>query len=259
MPFTFKPGQAPVDSNGVPVLVVPEAPVISMAAPVEVISPLAYRNRSNSKFGVYFQGVVFLIFGLTILVTIGLFVYKGILSARINGKADELAAAQQGMEKLNLEELQNFSNKLKVVNRVMGEHASVNTAFKILQKSIHNPVTYTKFNLTKNKSKAGYSLSFSGETSSYDLLYQQIEALKSKKFSNGFSKIEISGFGPLDKKGIGTFKAEATINIAGVDPDNWAPLSELGVGTTTKNSSTSTPVVNDATVASSSPLSIPPQ
>lgn len=218
MPFTFKPGQAPVDSNGVPVLVVPETPVISMAAPVEVISPFAYKNRGKSNFGVYFQGVVFLIFGVTLIATIGLFAYQGILKAQIEGKKNELAKAEKGMPVLPLDDMVKLSSRLGKINEIMGKRTSASAAFTILEESfVDDTVVYNKMTLGRSKSGNTFDLGFAGETNNYDSLYQQINALSDKKYSDVFTKINISGYGPLDKKGKVGFKVDSTVNIVGAD------------------------------------------
>lgn len=218
MPFTFKPGQAPVDSNGVPVLVVPEAPVISMAAPVEVISPFAYKNRGKSNFGVYFQGVVFLIFGVTLIATIGLFAYQGMLKAQIEGKKNELAKAEKGMPVLPLDDMLKLSSRLGKINEVISQRTSIAAAFTILEESfVDDTVVYNKMTLARSKSGNTFDLGFAGETNNYDSLYQQVNALKDKKYSDVFLKIMINGYGPIDKKGKISFRVDSTVNIAGAD------------------------------------------
>lgn len=231
MPFSFTPGQEQqpggvaqstpaVNKDGVPVLQVPTIPTIVSGGNVEEkISPFAFRNRNKSNFGVYFQGVILFVFGCIALTTIGLFVYKGILMAQITSMQEELNTKQASFPKIQLNEMVKFSDRLKKVNEIMNERASIRTAFEVLEATIQNPVTYNKFSLSKSKTKKGFFLSFGGETNSYHSLYQQIEAIKSKDFNNVLSNVTISGTGPLDKKGVGSFKVDAQVKIEGIDPD----------------------------------------
>jgi hypothetical protein len=115
----------------------------------------------------------------------------------------------------------------------------VNTAFKILEESIGGPVTYTKFSLSKSKKDNNYDLTFAGETNSYSALYQQIEILNSKSFKDVFPKLSISGIGPLDKKGIVSFKVDASVAISGIDPEGFSVINNSKASTTNQTASSS--------------------
>lgn len=264
MPFSFNPGQEQqpggvaqasptVNKDGVPVLQVPTIPTIVSGGNVEEkISPFAFRNRNKSNFSVYFQAVILFVFGCIALTTIVLFVYKGILLAQITNMKEELVTKQAAFPKIQLNEMVKFSNRLKKVNEVMNERVSVRTAFEVLEATIQNPVTYNKFSLSKNKAKRGYYLSFGGETNSYHALYQQIEALKSKDFNNVLSDVNISGTGPLDKKGIGGFRVDAQIKIEGIDPDerDFRVKKDISNNTTADVSKATTTDVNGQVIQS---------
>ena len=259
MSFSFNPGQQQatpsqgvtstpaVNSDGVPVLQVPVVPTIITGPVEEKISPFAFRNRNKSNFSVYFQFVIFFIFTVVFLTTLGLFAYQRILLSQINTLKEEIDAKQAKFPQLELAKMVRLSDRLKIINTAMNERVSVRTAFRILEETVEDPVTYTRFSLGKNRSKKGYNLSFAGETTSYYSLYQQIEALNSKIFSNAFSGVVISGTGPLSKTGIGTFRADATIKIEGVDPDkdeNFLFVSKVsnqsGNNSTTTNTQATT-------------------
>ena len=246
MPFSFSPEQQGQPNAGqvaseAPPLYVPEAPVITTSAPVEVISPFAYKNRHKSNFGIYFQSVIFAIFGVLAIVATGLFSYQRVLIVQLNNKKQDLESRQANFPKIDTNEMLAMSNRIGIVNKTINERASVNTAFKLLEAAIlDNTVTYTKFSLSKDKNKKSkiYGLSFSGETYSYAALYQQIAALNNKQFARYFSKIAISGTGPLDKKGIGNFKADTEVSIAGVDPDTFTLDTTTGTSSVGSASST---------------------
>ena len=258
MPFSFNPGQEQTSQpetqqeNGVPLLVVPEAPTITLTAPVEVISPLAYKNRSKSKFGVYFQSGIFVILGIMVIASIGLFSYQSTLKIQIENRKSKLIDAQKNFVEPNLEDILRLSSRLSLINKIMNERASVSTALKIVEESVNNPVVYNKFSLAKSKKDNYYDLSFGGETNSYNALYQQVEVLKSTVFAGAFPKISISGIGPLDKKGIASFKVDASVAIAGIDPDGFSILDKIKGSTTTPVVATTTTQQIPTQVASSS-------
>lgn len=250
MPFSFNPGQeqmqAPVtqQNNGVPILNIPVAPTITLAPVVETISPFAYKNRSKSKFNVYFQSAIFLIFGIMVIASIGLFSYQSSLKLQISSRQSDLMALESTFKKVPTEDMQRLSTRLSLINKIINERASVNTAFKILEASINSPVVYNKFSLSKSKKDNNYDLSFAGETGSYATLYQQIEVLNSfsnKNFAGTFTKIAISGIGPLDKKGIASFKVDGSVAIQGIDPDSFTLFHKnAGASSTQENVASST-------------------
>ncbi len=236
MPFSFNPGQEQpiqqpqqsgqvaqqpaLNNDGVPVLNVPVAPSITLTPVAEVVSPFAFRNRNKSKFSVYFQAGVFGIFAVTLVASVGLYIYQAILSVQLDSKKKELVKLEATFPKnMPIADMKKLSARIALINKTLNERASVRTALVILEESANNPVTYNKFDLSKNKRTNAYNLNFSGETNSYEALYQQIGVLKSDTFKQYLPKIEISGIGPLDKKGIASFKVAATVAILGIDPD----------------------------------------
>lgn len=264
MPFSFNPGQeqpiqapaaaqAPAVSNdGVPVLNVPVAPTISLTPVAETISPFAFRNRSKSKFGMYFQFGVFAIFGVMVLASISLYVYQGIVSLQVSGKQADLLAAEASFPKnLPIEDMKKLSTRIALINRVVNERASVRAGLAIVEDTVNNPVTYTKFSMTKGKKGDQYIFDLAGETNSYEALYQQLDVLKNKVFSSVLPKLEFSGIGPLDNKGIASFKVSGDMKIAGLDPDTdiLVDLNKVSDGTTTNKIETSSQNVNNGTTS----------
>lgn len=140
--------------------------------------------------------------------------------------------------------MQRLSSRLSLINKIMNERASVRTAFTIVEESIDSPVVYNKFSLSKSRKDAFYDLSFGGETNSYSALYQQIEILNNKQFSKVFPKLNISGIGPLDKKGMASFRVDTSVAIAGLDPDGFTVIH--------KNSQASSTSITDIATSTAS-------
>jgi uncharacterized membrane protein len=213
---TTTPNATPVDAyipTAVPTIAVSQDPGDS--------SPLIFLRRNKSNFAMYFQLAIIAVFVITVGTAIGLFAYIQIIKVQVDAKKQELATLQKSFPKMPLDDMIATSARIRIANKALNEHASVATAFRLLEESISNPVTYTKFSLSRSKSKKGYNLSFAGETNSYEYLYQQIEALQSKIFSSYFTKLVFSGIGALDKKGIGGFRADTVIAIEGVYPESF--------------------------------------
>lgn len=258
MPFSFNPGQeqstaaASQTNNNIPALIVPEAPTITLAPVVEAVSPFAYKNRSKSKFGIYFQSVIFLVFGVVMIAGVGLFSYQSTLKIQIANRESELVTAQAGFKKVPVDEMLRLSSRLSLINKIMNERASVRTALTVVEESINPAVIYNKFSLSKSKKDNWYDLSLTGQTTSYASLYQQVEILKSKTFAGAFPKIIISGIGPLDKKGIASFKVDASVAIEGVEPDGFTIIHKNNEASTTTEVLTSSTTPTETVVGTSS-------
>lgn len=241
MPFSFNPGQqqttvsttsTPKTSNDVPSLIVPEAPTMSLIPVVKPISPFAFRNEKTSKTAIYFQAGLFVVFLITVVISFALFSYQSTLKIQISNRKATLEEVQKGYTALPLDDMKKLSSRLTLINKIMNERASVRTALIILEESVDKPVTYNKFSLSKSKTtNNSYDISFGGDTNSYTSLYQQLDILKSKMFGTVFKKITIGGIGPLDKKGITSFKVDGTIAIAGIDPDSFTIIHKNSDGT----------------------------
>jgi hypothetical protein len=267
MPFSFNPNQeqgsaAPVpqqSNNGVPLLNVPVAPVITLTPVAEVISPFAYKNRNKSKFNVYFQLVIFLIFGCVAVASIGLVMYQNTLKIQISNRKETLDGLQASFKKVPTDDMVKLSSRLGLINKIINERVSVRAAFTILEESINPSVIYDTFSLSKSKKNDFYDISFGGRTNSYTSLYQQIEILKSKQFAGVFKKMDITGIGPLDKKGLTNFKAAGSLSIAGVDPDTFTLINKSTTTQTTSiqvdtslNTGSTTTITSAQNTASSS-------
>jgi hypothetical protein len=254
MPFNFAPGQQPANPQAsqseAPALVVPTVPNIANAGNAlvaEKLSPFAYKNRSKSKFGIYFQSVIFLAFGIALFTAIGLFVYVQILSGQIERKKAELAAKEANFPKFKpgeVDEIIKLADRVKFVNKLINEQASVRTAFKMVESSVNDDVVYTKFSLSRSKTKKGFDIAFDGQTNGYYALYKQVEALKSKTFSDIFSNVQISGADAIDtRKGVASFKFVAMTNLDGIDPDTFTVTKKDTASTTNVSGQAIIPVV----------------
>jgi hypothetical protein len=213
---TTTPNATPVDAY-IPTAV----PTIAKTEDPSDTSPFVFLHRNKSNFAMYFQFAIFAVFIVMVGIAGGLFAYMGVLKVQVDSKKAELAQIQQKFPKLPLNDMIVLSKRIKIANTVLSEQASVRTALRILEESVSNKTVYTKFSLTKNKSKKGYNLSFAGEAPGYENLYQQIDALQSKIFSAYFTKPIVSGTGPLDKKGVGYFRVDTAIAIEGIYPENF--------------------------------------
>jgi hypothetical protein len=206
MPFTFKPTQAEgghIDAISEPV------PASS--------SSFNFSGRLPGGMG-FFQKILVFIFCFLIVAAVILFGYKWYLNSKLETKKQQLAQYESELGKLPLDEMRALSNRIKFVNLLLKTHPSVNAAFRIIEDSVENSITYSRFNLKYDEAKKTYVLQLSAIAPDYKTVVQQIETLKTKPYTNYISNISISGVRP-DDTGHVNFEIKMNIMIAGVLPE----------------------------------------
>lgn len=223
MPFSFKPTQTgevtpTTDTN---VLTSTTSPSINTnPAPIPLGGmPLSNRVETESKISL-FQIILYVIFGITVFITIVLFGYRQYLLSRIESQKKSLSDQDATLGTINLLDMRALSNRIKVVSQVLSEHTSVSTAFLILEKSIENPVTYKSFDLKRNLSNKNYDLKVNATAPSYKAVAQQVDTLTSSEFSKDFiPKVSYDGLS-LDSIGNVNFNLSMSVLILGKLPES---------------------------------------
>ncbi len=229
MSFSFKPtnvgGEAQESVNT-------SSPVKSPASVPLGSMPLSYRADGTHEKSI-FQIVLYVVFGVLILITVLLFAYQKYLVSRIDSQEQVLDETEKALGALDLEAMRSLSDRMKVVNQVLNEHVSVSSAFLILEKSIEHPVTYTKFSLIKGDGNKGYELQLGAIAPSYKAVAQQLDTLKSDAYKKDFiPKISFDALS-LDPNGKVNFNLKMAILIQGKLPESIFPsLSDSSIEAT---------------------------
>lgn len=251
MPFSFRPNQVDSTQNTA-------QSVFSTSAQASIPiggAPLSNRVDGLQKKNIL-QIILYILCGLMVFVTVSLFVYQRYLISRIASQKQVLDEEDKALGGLNLEGMRALSNRMKVVNQALNEHSSVNTAFLILEKSIENPVTYTRFGLTKGEGNKGYELQLGVSAPSYKAVAQQLDTLKGDIYKKDFiPNITFDGL-VLDSTGKINLNFRMPILIQGKLPESVLPSLSSMINNFT-NVNTNINVLNNATssdnVASTTP------
>lgn len=242
MSFSFKPNQ-PASQPQAPSAPAPAA-AVPAAAPIKV-GGMPLMDREEHKIGTV-KLLLIGVFSLLILVTVLLFAYQRYLVSRIESQKLALAEADKELGKLNLEAMRDLSNRMKVVKQVLAEHASVSTAFLLLEESIEHPVTYTRFDLTRmSGAQGGYELKLGATASSYKAVAQQLDTLKSETYKQFVPSVKYDGLS-LDESGNVNFNLSMPILIQGKLPESVLVktvevVSDLPAASSTPTAATTTP------------------
>lgn len=209
MPFSFKPE---IESQGT------QASLVAPLTISNALPSMGLMNRGGGKSSLI-QVILFVILGITVLVAIGIFAYGQYLSRQIQTKKESLLKMDSEFGSLKLDEMKDLSNRMKVVNQLVSEHPSVNVAFKIIEDSVENQITYKNFALNFTSAGKGYSMTLSGSAPNYKSVVQQVETLNRKPYNGYLSAVKVTGLSP-DDTGKVNFNLSMNVNIIGLTPDN---------------------------------------
>lgn len=175
MPFSFKPNQEAEggDVTPPPVMSSPTAPSQGVSPTPFGSIPLAERVDPE-KTGIL-ELVLYGVFSIAVVVALLLAGYQYYLNSQVDSKRDALALYETKLGGLPLEDMRNVSDRIKVINQILQRHASVSTAFRVLEDSIEHPITYTRFSLNFNPTTKSYDLQVSAVAPNYRSIVQQLD------------------------------------------------------------------------------------
>lgn len=178
-------------------------------------------ERTKEQGKSFFEIALFVVFGGLILVLIGLFGYKYYLSSQVEAKKAALASYEAKLEGMPIDDMRKLSNRLKVINQLVKEHPSVNVAFLIVEASIENMITFSKFDLHYSENSKSYQLGLAGLAPDYRSIAQQMDTYARKPYSTYMSKVKVEGLHP-DPTGQIAFSFTMPISVTGVIPETFS-------------------------------------
>jgi hypothetical protein len=217
MSFSFKPTEGA--NSGVPQMGHPGESVTS--GPSSSPSSLNLAPRFSAEGRGIIQLALMAIFGICILITIGLFGYSFYLNSQINSKKAKLSEYEKKLANFKIEEIRGLSNRMKIISQLIKEHPSVNVAFRILEDSVENPVVYKRFDLRYSEVLRAYELQLVASAPDYRSVVEQMDTFKAAPYANYIRSVSIDGLHP-DDTGKVSFNLKMPITIVGILPDDLA-------------------------------------
>lgn len=216
MPFSFQPNITGTEGGA------------QVAQPVSITAGLGASaqglvSRATSSGKSFLEIILFVVFGLSILTVVILLGYKFFLSSQIESKKAELNAYEARLAGYPVEEMRKLSSRMKVVNQLIREHPSVQVAFLIIEASVENMVTFTKFDLRYSESARSYQLVLSGTAPNYKSVAQQLDALRTKPYSTYIPKFTLDNILP-DANGKVVFSLTMPVTITGIVPETFSVM-----------------------------------
>lgn len=263
MPFSFKPSQEGEQSAQVPA---PSQPGVTSTPISSIPASMALDTRQGEERGLV-EMILIGVLGLVVSITVIFFGYHYYLVSKVESKKAEIASFETKLGALPLDDMRKLSNRLKVINQLVKEHPSVNAAFRILEDSVENPITYKRFDLHYSDALRAYELQLSAIAPSYRAVAEQMDTFKRKPYNKYVPSISVGDI-HLDENGAIVFTLKMPIAITGVLPEGLllqedsasiAPSTFNPASSLTATTSTATTSVksNDQFTATSSLIKKP--
>jgi len=172
-------------------------------------------ERAVASRPIGFLTIVSLLVLVTMLVVSGgLYFYRGVVANNITKMDESLKAAQNRYEPAKIKELQVLDKRLSAANEILSSHVSLIPIFELLQKVTMKTVRYTKFSYVAGTEKSKkVTIKLSGTAIGYKSIALQSDIFTENKqiidplFSNLL----------LDEKGNVAFELEFSVDPTFVD------------------------------------------
>lgn len=207
----------------------------SLSAAIEKeSSSIMARMGSDGKSFIDFIAKVIL--GIAASIALGMLGYYFYIQSSVESKKTKILEYETKLGAFPLEEMRHFSNRLKFVNQLIKEHPSVNAAFRLLEESVEDRITYSSFEFGYDEGAKVPTIAVDGVAPDYKTLAQQMDALKAKPYTTYISNVELQNLEPNDK-GLISFRLSMSVAVKGVLPEELILANAAPVDTTASSTS----------------------
>jgi hypothetical protein len=171
--------------------------------PKEPMTEEVFKRKKAGMLGTLLVSL----FIFSIILSVALYVYKGILKNDIQNLQSQLAEAEEGIDKKTINEMSQFGKKLDTAKSIVLRHQVISNFFDSLASSTVSSVQFTDFsygNLEKDK----LSVTLRGMATSYASVALQENVLSQNKY---FKSILFSNL-DLAEKGMVSFDLAISVD-----------------------------------------------
>jgi hypothetical protein len=133
--------------------------------------------------------LIILIFILSIVGAVGVYLYKGMVQTEVQNLEAQLAEAEKNIDKQTINEMVQFDKKLGLIQNIVSKHKIISSFLATLASSTVTTVQFTEFSYGSLK-EGELSISLKGNTTDYasvalqESVFSQNKYFKSLTFSN---------------------------------------------------------------------------
>ena len=165
---------------------IPKKPIVT--APGSAFSPIHSTN--------IFSTIATILFILTLIASLGLFLYKNILLGKISEGEKNLSEARSAFQPEKMQELIYANSRIIAVNTLLQNHLMPSRLLSLLETLTLKKTRFTR--LEYGVHKGAYTLSIDGDVLSYNALSEQLDVFTSSDF---LKEVTLSSFN-LGENGI---------------------------------------------------------
>jgi len=144
--------------------------------PKEPITEEVFKTKKAGMLGV----LVVSVFIASIVISVALYVYRGIIKSDIQSLQSELAQAEKNIDKKTINEMSQFSKKLSLVKSIVLKHRVLSNFLGTLSSSTVSSIQFMDFNYSGEEGKLLATLR--GKAGSYANIAQQEKVFSGDKY-----------------------------------------------------------------------------
>ena len=147
------------------------------------------------------------LFVTSIIVSVGVYVYKGILKNEIQALESQLSESEKSIDKKTIGEMVQFAQKLQMAKSIVLKHQVVSNFLGALSSSTVSTVQFSNFNYGDIKNNS-LTVNLKGKAANYASISLQENVLFQNK---DFKSVVVSGLS-LDDKGMVSFDFNISVD-----------------------------------------------
>jgi hypothetical protein len=206
-------------------------------------------NISDKEPRNFFSLIAIFILIISVLLSVGLYVYKLYLTKQEETLSSSLATTRDSFEKSTIDELELFDKRTQSAEKILNNHVVLSPMFALLGDITIPAIQYTSF-AQDTDDVLGYTVNIKGVALDYRSIALQADMFNTTKGSS-FKNVLFSDL-TKDKNNNITFNLKFNVDPSLLSYGNSSLLEP-----TTDNSTTITPVTTPTTTPSTTPVTTP--
>ena len=162
--------------------------------PKEPVTEEVFKKKKAGVVGV----LVVSLFISSIIISVAMYVYKGIVKNDIKNLEIQLGEEEKNVDKKTIDEMSQFSRKLSIANDIVNKHQVISKFLETLSSSTVSSIQYTSFNYS-NMDDGRLLINIQGKATGYASIAQQEDIFSQNKYfeSTTFSDLTLADKGTV--------------------------------------------------------------
>lgn len=159
----------------------------------------------------------YILFLFSIFVSLGVFFYNRYLIKSSEGTLDSVIKYRDKISAMPLTDMHQLLDRLVSFNDIANKHAYITTIFNFLEVVTNKNVYWSQVDI-RSKDKDKYDMTLAGNSNSYYAVIQQMDELKSDKYKDYISNVEMSGISRTKDETTGKVSVKFSVKMRILKP-----------------------------------------